>query len=177
MFLSFSLPKKIIKLKKFCCLLFFKKILLIFRERGWERERKGEKHQSERETLIGCLLHVSRQATQASALTRNGTGNLSVCRMMPNQLSHTAQGCLLFFNGTFIFLLKITYKSKLYSKAITIIIFNPHLRYVSLILESEGGRERTINGLPSICSLTGDQTHSLLVHGTMLQSNTFLYVN
>ena len=30
-------------------------------------------------------------ATQACALTRNQTGDVSVCGMMPNQLSHTNQ--------------------------------------------------------------------------------------
>ena len=31
--------------------------LLIFRERGKEREREGEKHQCERETIINCLFN------------------------------------------------------------------------------------------------------------------------
>ena len=35
---------------------FFK---LIFREKGREGEREEEKHQRERETLIGCLSHAS----------------------------------------------------------------------------------------------------------------------
>ena len=38
--------------------LFLKKILFIFRERGSEREREGEKHWCARDTSIGCLLHA-----------------------------------------------------------------------------------------------------------------------
>ena len=39
--------------------------------------------------------------TQACALTGNQTSDLSVCRMMPNPLSHTSQGyCHFFFNST-----------------------------------------------------------------------------
>ena len=51
------------------------------RERGKEGENKGEKHQCERETSIGCPLHVpqlgteprpgTKPTTQACALTRN----------------------------------------------------------------------------------------------------------
>ena len=37
---------------------YFKKILFVFRERGREREREGEKHQCVGETSIGCLLHA-----------------------------------------------------------------------------------------------------------------------
>ena len=60
--------------------------------------------------------------------------------------------------------------------------FNPHLRICFLILERgvnrEGGRERkretsmwerNIDQLPPVCALTGEQTHNLLVFGTMLQ--------
>ena len=36
----------------------FLNILFIFRERGREGEREGEKHQCERETSIGCLLYM-----------------------------------------------------------------------------------------------------------------------
>ena len=34
-------------------------------------------------------LNLQPRATQARALTRNRTSHLSLCRMMPNQLSHT----------------------------------------------------------------------------------------
>ena len=67
------------------------------RERGREGEREGEKHQCEREILIGCLSDVpqlgTQPTTQACALTRNQTKDLSLRRMMSNQLIHSGQGC------------------------------------------------------------------------------------
>ena len=36
-------------------------ILFIFRERGRDGERAGEKHQCEREKSVGCLLHAPNQ--------------------------------------------------------------------------------------------------------------------
>ena len=52
-----------------------------------KRGREGEKHRCERETPNSCLLPTplpgTKPATQACALTRNWTGNLSVCRMTP----------------------------------------------------------------------------------------------
>ena len=47
---------------------FFKKIfyLLIFRERGREGEREGEKHECERETSIGCLSYAARPGTKSA---------------------------------------------------------------------------------------------------------------
>ena len=57
----------------------------------------------ERETLIGCLSYASlpgtEPTTQACALTGSRTGDLSLCRKMPNQLSHTGQGHLRTFVG------------------------------------------------------------------------------
>ena len=47
--MSLSFPKS----------LFFKFYLFIFRERG----RKEEKHQCERETLIGCLSHTPKMGS------------------------------------------------------------------------------------------------------------------
>ena len=48
-------------------------LLFIFRERGMEGGREGEKQPCERETSIGCLLYVPRldteHASQACALT------------------------------------------------------------------------------------------------------------
>ena len=48
------------------------------------------------ERKIICLSHVpqlgTKPTTQACALTWNPTRNLSVCRTMPNQLSHSGQG-------------------------------------------------------------------------------------
>ena len=54
----------------------FLKVLFIFRERGKEGERKGEKHQCARETSTGRLPLTHPQLgtwpkTQAWALTRN----------------------------------------------------------------------------------------------------------
>ena len=60
------------------------------RERGREWEREEEKHQCERETLMGYLLHASQlraePAIQARVLIGNRACNLLVCRTTPNQL-------------------------------------------------------------------------------------------
>ena len=71
---------------------FLRFYVFIFREKGKEAEREGEKHQCERETMMGCLFYVlqlgsSKPTTQARALTRNRTCDLSLCGMMLNQLS------------------------------------------------------------------------------------------
>ena len=73
--------------------LFFKYFTNSFLER---REGRGE----ERETNIDVRekhwsyvpLPVTKLTTQAFDLMRNWTGNLLLCGMMPNQLSHTGQG-------------------------------------------------------------------------------------
>ena len=66
-------------------------LFIFFLERRAERERERE-----REISSGCLWHTSQlrtePTTQSCALTRNGTGDLLLCRPMPNQLSHTSQG-------------------------------------------------------------------------------------
>ena len=84
---SFSL------LKTYSC--FLKKIF-IFRVWGREGEREGKKYRCERETLIGCLSCAPKPETwprtQACALARNRTGDLSLCGMTPNPLSHTGWG-------------------------------------------------------------------------------------
>ena len=53
--------------------LFYLRILFIFRERGREGDREGEKHQCEREALTCCFSYAPRLggelATQACALT------------------------------------------------------------------------------------------------------------
>ena len=79
---------------------FFFKILFVclfvFRDRGSEGEREGEKHRCERETLIGCLWYTPQLGTeataQACALPWNPSDHLLVCGPTPNQLSHTSQG-------------------------------------------------------------------------------------
>ena len=55
-------------------------LLFIFRGRLREGERG-------KETLIGCLFLVR-------ALTGDQTSDLLLIRIMPNQLSHTRQGCM-----------------------------------------------------------------------------------
>ena len=71
---------------------FLLKILFfIFRERGKEGEREGEKR-CERETLISCLPHApwpgTEPATQACVLTGSCTADPLLFGKMPNQLSH-----------------------------------------------------------------------------------------
>ena len=71
-----------------------------FREKGREGERERnidvrEKHQ------FGYLSYTPQLGAESTtqgielecALTRNRTGNFSLCRMMPNQLNRTSQGC------------------------------------------------------------------------------------
>ena len=75
-----------------------KTFLTLERREGREKRGKnigvGEKHQ--------FLLHTpqlgTKPATHVCALTWNRTCNLLVCRMMPNQLSHTGQCCLYAFS-------------------------------------------------------------------------------
>ena len=67
-------------------LFLFKKDLFIFREGEQKGEREGDKCQ-----LVASLTpqQGTEPATWARALTSDPLG---VCRMMPNQLSHTGQG-------------------------------------------------------------------------------------
>ena len=70
-------------------------LFIFWRERGKEGERKGEKYCRKKETSIGCLLYVpwqgTKPATQACTLTGNRTGDLPLCGMMSNQLTHIGQ--------------------------------------------------------------------------------------
>ena len=70
--------------------------LFYFLEKGEGKEKRG------RETFV-CKKYIDQlplacpqlgtwSATQACALTGSWTGNLLVCRTMPNPLSHTSQG-------------------------------------------------------------------------------------
>ena len=70
---------------------FFKRLYLFiyFWEKAKEGERGGEDYPCERETTVGRLFEA---AAKAHSLSGNQTGDLSLCRMMPNQLSHTDQG-------------------------------------------------------------------------------------
>ena len=86
-------------------------IYLLLRERGTEGERKGEKHQCVRDTLIVCLSHSPNRgtwpATQACALTGNRTCNPLVFRPELNPfplvfLAEQADGVLSKHPGNFL---------------------------------------------------------------------------
>ena len=72
--------------------------LFIFRQRGREGEREGEKHQC---VVVSCTPptgNLTRHATQAHALTGNRTSDPLVLRPALNPLSHATQGpCLLLY--------------------------------------------------------------------------------
>ena len=97
-FVDVEKPHKNSQLEGVCVSSFF----LFFCQRwGREKEERNihvrEKHQS----VASCMCPSSlpstmgtKPTTQAYALTGNRTGNLSLCRMKPNKLSHTGQGCL-----------------------------------------------------------------------------------
>ena len=65
-----------------------------FRERGWERERKKEKH---REWLIHCLMHKAwpgiECTTNVCALTNNWTHNLLVYLIMLQPVARATPVC------------------------------------------------------------------------------------
>ena len=69
-----------------------------------------------------------RPATQTCALTRNQNGDFSLCRMVPNQLSHTSQSFTPHFRG------KQTIKTEAVAGVAQWIEFQPaNQRVVSLI--------------------------------------------
>ena len=124
-------------------LLFLFIYLFIFiLERGGGGGRKRERKTLTWETSIGCLPNTpwpgTKPATQACALTRNRTGDLSVCRMMPNQLSHTGQGhfiSFIYFSLSYLALaLLIFFNMKIVQFIKPILMFNcPCLRFVVTI--------------------------------------------
>ena len=69
--------------------IFLRLSLLIFRKRGREGKREGDKYWCARETSTGRLCHVPQTragpATQACALTGNEAGDLLLCGMVLNQ--------------------------------------------------------------------------------------------
>ena len=69
---------------------FLKKILFIFRQRGREGEREGEKHQCVAAPHVPLL--GTWPATQARAPTGNRTSDPLVYRPVLNPLKHTSQG-------------------------------------------------------------------------------------
>ena len=58
-FCMFSFEKRLFRYFAHFYVILKRFYLFIFRERGREGEREGEKHWCARETLIGCLLHTS----------------------------------------------------------------------------------------------------------------------
>ena len=76
----------------------------MFRERGREGEKEGEKYQCEGETSIDCLSYMLRlwsvPATQACTLIKNQIGGLFLCGTTYNQPSYTGQGCVCFLGCT-----------------------------------------------------------------------------
>ena len=69
-------------------LLFLGFYLFIFREKGKEGEREGEKHQCVRKYQLVTFLSAPQPRTKLG----NPSSNLSLSRTIPNQLSHTHQG-------------------------------------------------------------------------------------
>ena len=68
----------------------FLDFIYLFSEGGAKGgQREGEKHQCVRETLISCLSYAPQPGhgptTQACALTRNRTSDLSLCGTILNQ--------------------------------------------------------------------------------------------
>ena len=78
------------------CYILFILFIFIFKEKGKEGEKEGERHQCEKETSIGCLSDapqpVIEPTTPECALTGNQTGYLLGCGMTPTKMSHTDQG-------------------------------------------------------------------------------------
>ena len=74
---------------------FLKNFVFIFRERGKEGKTEGEKSFICKRNIDWLPLTYpqlgTEPATQACALTENRTGDVSVLRLMLNQLSHTSQ--------------------------------------------------------------------------------------
>ena len=69
--------------------IFYRLYLFMFRDRGREGERKGEKHP--------CVVASHVPVTQACALTGNRTGDPLLRSLGLNPLSHTSQGKYMYF--------------------------------------------------------------------------------
>ena len=77
------------------CFSFFKDFIYLFlKQKGRKEEREGEKHQCV--VSSGAPPTGTWPATQACALTGNGSDDLSVCRPALSLLSHTSQGFIAF---------------------------------------------------------------------------------
>ena len=105
----------------------FKDFIYLSFERGEGREDEREKNACERETSIRLPLARPQQGTwpttQACALTRDRTSDLSSCGWLPNPLSHTSQSSHYYFSTDSIHHLQVLYlirvghhKSVFYSK-------------------------------------------------------------
>ena len=75
--------------------IFKKDFIYLLLERGEGREKERERNAS---TLLDDQIY-----DDACALTRDGTGDLSLCRTVPNRLSHAGQGS---FPGSWAFRLR-----------------------------------------------------------------------
>ena len=82
--------------------IFKKKFKNLILERGEGREKEMERNIDVRKKCqLAAFLYVPQPGTkptaQACALTGDGTGDLLLCGMKPNQLSHTDQGYFKFY--------------------------------------------------------------------------------
>ena len=128
----------------------------------------------------------TKSTTWAYALTENQTGNLSLCRATPNQLSHTNQGNLWLFQKKKKYFLEKAQALKsrvlgllprltivcpwagllLCSNILILFSFKSPPEDIFWLLQREEGREkkmsmqewreRGINWLPPVCAQTGD---------------------
>ena len=92
--------KAVISFKKYFIYFYFKLFyIFIFRERGKEGEREGEKHRCGRITCLplACPQLGTWPVTQACALAGNRTSNHSVHRPALNPRSLTSQDYLFIF--------------------------------------------------------------------------------
>ena len=122
----------------------FKVYLFIFRERGWEGERKGEKHWCKRETHITCPSYApqlrTKPAPQTCALTGNGTGDLLVCRTLLH--CHSAQGLHWLYHGQrfalpiLSFSVNFTEIIRMMAKSISFQSFETHSSIMGLLFKS-----------------------------------------
>ena len=75
--------------------IFFLDLFIYFREEGREKEKERNIDVRVKHRSFAFPTHPgmgTKPATQARALTGNRTCDLSLCRMMPNQPSHTGRG-------------------------------------------------------------------------------------
>ncbi|KAF6114729.1 hypothetical protein HJG60_010663 [Phyllostomus discolor] len=92
-----------IKFKSIFLLLFFKILFIYFLERGEGREKKKERNinvQEKHQLVASCTPPTGDLAHNPGMCPdQNQTCDLSVCRTMPNPLSHTSQDLKVFLSG------------------------------------------------------------------------------